>query len=75
MHDTASKLYNGFLRIYFNECYDLSDPKRSKMDSKYISTNLAFEDYNYDEWFTEESDYSTVKGDEKRVRCFSTLRR
>ena len=52
MHDTASKLYNGFLRIHFNEYYDLSDAKRTKMDPKYISTNLAFEDYNYDEWFT-----------------------
>ena len=37
------------------------------MDPKYVSTNLALNDYNYDEWFTEESDYSTVKDDEKEL--------
>ena len=49
--------------IYF----DLSDAKRCKMDPKYDSINLTLDAYDYDEWYTEESDYSIVKVIKKKI--------
>ena len=65
MYYTTSKLYNELLGIYVDECYGLSDAERSKMNPKYDPTNLTLKDYNYDEWYTGESDYSKVKEDER----------
>ena len=55
------------LGIYFDECYDLLDATRSKIDSKYSSINLRLDENDYEEWNKEESDYSTVKDDEKKL--------
>ena len=55
------------LGIYFDECYDLLDATRSKIDSKYNSINLRLDENDYEEWNKEESDYSTVKDDEKKL--------
>ena len=30
LFNTASKLHNNWIEIYFDECYDLSDAKRTK---------------------------------------------
>ena len=67
MFDSASTLYNAFPGIYFDEYNDLPDAKRSNMDPKYASNNLELEDFSYDEWFTEEPDYSTVNDDEEEL--------
>ena len=55
------------LGIYFDECYDLLDATRSKIDSKYNSINLRLDENDYEEWNKEESDHSTVKDDEKKL--------
>ena len=55
------------LGIYFDEYYDLLDATRSKIDSKYNSINLRLDENDYEEWNKEESDYSTVKDDEKKL--------
>ena len=34
------------------------------MDHKFDPISLTLDAYDYDEWYTEESDCSTVKGDE-----------
>ena len=51
VYDTASKLYNDLLEIYFDEYNDLSDVKRKKMDPKYNPANLILDTYNYTNWF------------------------
>ena len=43
------------------------------MDPKYDPTDLALEDYIYDEWITKESDYSTVKGEEEELDDLPSL--
>ena len=73
MIDTASQLYNELLKIYFDEYYNLSHAKRGKMNPKYVRTNLALKDYNYGEWFTEESDYSTVREYEEELDDLPSL--
>ena len=45
-YDTASELYNELLGIYFDEHYDLLDPKRSKMDPKYDPITLTLDLYD-----------------------------
>ena len=55
------------LEIYFNECNDLPDSKRSKKDPKYNTTSLTLDEYDYDEWCKEKSYDSTVKGDEEEL--------
>ena len=67
LYDTASELSNELLGIYFDKCYDLFDATRSKIDSKYNSINLRLDENDYEEWNKEESDYSTVKDDEKKL--------
>ena len=70
MYATASKLYNDLQRIYFDEYYDLSDSKRSKMDSKYdCPTNLTLQRYNYSEWYKEKP------GDEEELNDLPPLER
>ena len=45
MYNTALELFE-FLRIYFNEYYDLLDAKRSKKVSKYDPINLTLDAHN-----------------------------
>ena len=47
--------------------FDLSDAKRCKMNPKYDSFNLTLDAFDYDEWYTEESDYSIVKVIKKKI--------
>ena len=75
MCDATLKLYHEMLQIYFDEYYDLSDAKRSKMDPKHDPIYLTLDGYDYEEWYEEESDDLTVKdglqpleGDEKSKR-------
>ena len=51
MYDKASDLYNDFLAIYFNECNELTDARRNKMEHKYDPAKLFLEKYNYEVWF------------------------
>ena len=67
MRDKTSKLYNEFLGIYFDEYNYLPDAKRTNMGRKYDPTNLILDAYNYDKWYTEESEYSTAKNDEEKL--------
>ena len=67
MRDKTSKLYNEFLGIYFDEYNYLPDAKRTNMGLKYDPTNLILDAYNYDKWYTEESEYSTAKNDEEKL--------
>ena len=67
MYDTVSKLYNEVLGTYFDEWYDLSDAKRSKVDYKYDPINLTPDPYDYEECYKEESDNSTVKDDKEEL--------
>ena len=67
MRDKTSKLYNEFLGIYFDEYNYLPDAKRTNMGLKYDPTNLILDAYNYDKWYTEESEYSTAKNDEEEL--------
>ena len=67
MRDKTSKLYNEFLGIYFDEYNYLPDAKRTNMGRKYDPTNLILDAYNYDKWYTEESEYSTAKNDEEEL--------
>ena len=50
MYNTASKLYNNLLGIYFDEYYGLAEAKRKKLESKYEPDKLFLEAYNYDVW-------------------------
>ena len=43
------------LETYFDEYYDLSDEKRSKIEPKYDPANLELEEYDYSEWYKEKS--------------------
>ena len=53
VYDTSSECFNDLLETYFDEYYDLSDAKRSKIDSKYELANLTLDEYNYNEWYKE----------------------
>ena len=53
MYDTSSECFNDLPETYFDEYYDLSDAKRSKIDSKYELANLTLDEYNYNEWYKE----------------------
>ena len=66
MFDTVSKLYNKLLEKYFDECVDLLEAKKSKMDPKFDPTNLTLDEYDYDKCY-KKSDCSTVKGDEEEL--------
>ena len=50
-YDTASKLYNVLLKTYFDEYYNLSDAKRSKMDPRYDPANLTLDEHEYSELY------------------------
>ena len=52
VNDTSSGLYNNLLETYFDEYYDLSDAKRSKIDPKYDHANSTLDEYDY-EWYKE----------------------
>ena len=54
------------LEKYFDECIDLLEAKKRKMDPKFDPTNLTLNEYDYDECY-KKSDYSTVKGDEEEL--------
>ena len=43
MYNTDSELYNDLLPTYFDEYYDFSDSKRTKMDPKYDPAGLTLE--------------------------------
>ena len=73
MYDNASKLYNEYLEIYFDEYKALSDAQKRKLGNKYDPINLFLETYNYDNWFENEesvdlSDMPPLEGDEEEVK-------
>ena len=43
MYDTVSELYNDLLETYFDQYYDLSDVKRSKIYPEYDPANLTLD--------------------------------
>ena len=51
IYDTGLEVYNEMLGTYFDEFYDLSDAKRSKMDPKEYPTNLILDAYDHSEWY------------------------
>ena len=59
MYNTASVLYNGLLRIYFDEYYELPDVKRNKITNKYDPKQFFLKAYNYEVWL--ENEESTDK--------------
>ena len=67
MYGKASKIYNEFPGIYFDEYNDLSDAERTKMDPKYNPTTLTLDACEFDELYTKELDYSTIKCDEEKL--------
>ena len=58
MYDTASELYNDFLRIYYHKYFELPDDK--KIESKYDPKDLFLDGYNYSVW-SENAEVSTGK--------------
>ena len=50
-YDTVLELYNGLLETYFDEYFDLSDAKRSKIDPKYDSAILTLDEFHFSEWY------------------------
>ena len=66
MYNTVSELSNDLLQTYFNEYYELSDPKKIKMSSKNDSFNLALGKYEYSEWYKELDDLPPLKYDEEK---------
>ena len=54
------------LEIYFDEYYDLSDAKKSKMDPKYDPANLTLDEYDYSEWYKELDDLPPLEDDEEK---------
>ena len=73
MYDTASKLYNVYLETYFDEYFDLSNAKSSKMDPKYDPANLTLDEQNHSEWYKEKPDDSTEKGNEEELADLPSL--
>ena len=73
MYGKASKIYNEFPGIYFDEYNDLSDAERTKMDPKYNPTTLTLDACDFDELYTKELDYSTKKCDEEKLDCLQHL--
>ena len=61
MYGASLRLYNDLLETYFDEYYNLSDAKRSKIDSAYGPANLILDEYVYIEWYIK-----------KRIRWFTT---
>ena len=51
MYNRDSQLHNDLLQTYFDEYYDLSDSKRTKMDPKSDPANLKLDEYGYSEWY------------------------
>ena len=51
VYDDASKLYNEYLGIYFDEYKSLSDVQKRELGNKYDPINSFFETHNYDVWF------------------------
>ena len=47
MYGASLRLYNDLLETYFDEYYNLSDAKRSKIDSAYGPANLILDEYVY----------------------------
>ena len=47
MYDTSSELYNILVETSYDEYYDLSDAKRSKIDPKYNHANFTLDKYDY----------------------------
>ena len=79
MYDDASKLYNEYLGIYFDEYKSLSDAQKRELGNKYDLINSFFETYNYDVWFENKesthqkesvdlSDISPLECDEGKVK-------
>ena len=56
VYDKSSELYN-----------DLQVSKRKKINSKYNPDNLMLDTCEYENWYEEESDDSTLKNEEKEL--------
>ena len=72
VYHTASELYNDLSEIYFDEYYDLSGAKRSKMDPKYDYANLTLDEYDYSEWYKELDNSPRLEGDEENYYTASS---
>ena len=79
MYKNASKLYNEYLEICFNQYITLSDAKK-KLSDKYDPEMLFLEGYDYNVWSENKeestdkeesvdlSDILPLEGDEEEVR-------
>ena len=65
MYDTASELYNDFLRIYYHKCCELSDNKRKKIESKYDPKDLFLDGYDYSMWSENEEELTDKEWTDK----------
>ena len=61
MYDKYSELYNDLIAIYFDKCNDLSVATRKKVNPEYNPDNLRLDRYEYENWYEEESDDSSIK--------------
>ena len=72
LNDLKMNFLNILIETNFDEYYDLSDAKRSKIDPKYDPANLRLDEYNYSKWCNEKSgdeeeldDLPPIEGGEK----------
>ena len=61
MYNTASKLHNSFVRMYFDIYNLLPDVKWNKIVHKYDPKKLFLETYNYNVWSENDKPFDTTK--------------
>ena len=61
MHNTASKLYDEMLQIYYDTYYYLSHAKRQKVNCKYNSKNLFIKGYDDIMWSRHQEELTDEK--------------
>ena len=61
MYIKASELYNNLLEIFLMNTMIYQLLKEKKMNPKYNLDNSMLDTYEYENWYEEESDESTIK--------------
>ena len=56
------------LETYFDEYYDLSDAKRSKIDPEYVPVNLTLDEYDYSQCHKELDNFLPLEGDAEKEK-------
>ena len=51
MYNAAWRLYNNYLRTYFDEYNTITDTEKEKFDQKYDPAKLSFTECDYSKWF------------------------